>query len=158
MTDRTESSALFYRACARSGELVGKASVERNYNTKRTVVVNEFIALDVDMAPVTQVVTVGTVCSICIIVISIYIRQPEDDLQRRLTDVLQGLIAVEKQHVTHTPKVAVGYGACHDLINGHDFLSYDESVGIPQHFDYINSIEELKKSYAYYFRHGAAVE
>lgn len=111
------------------------------------------------MAAVTQVVTVGTVCSICIIVISIYLREPEDDLQKRLTDVLKGLIAVEKQYVKHTPKVAVGYGACHDLvISGQDFLNYDESVGIPQHFDDINSVDELKKSYAYYFRHGAAVE
>lgn len=100
-----------------------------------------------------------TVCSIGIIAISIYYRQSEDELQVKLTDILRGLIEVEKQHITFTPKVAVGYGACHDLlVNGQDFLTFDESVGNPEHFEDINSLEELKKSYAYYFRYGAAVE
>lgn len=111
------------------------------------------------MAAVTHVLTFGTVCSLLVIFLAIYLRQTENDLQRKLNEVLSGLIAVEKQHVPEKPKVAVGYGACHDLlISATDFLDYDESIGAPEHFDDVNSIDELKKSFAYYFRHGAAAE
>lgn len=106
-----------------------------------------------------QLLTVGTICSVFVILISIYLKRPEDELNLRLTTVLKGLIEVENRYHSYTPKVAVGYGACHDLfVDGKDFINYEDSLGNPEHCDEINSIEELKKSYAYYFRHGAAAE
>uniref|UniRef100_A0A1B6CF50 Carbohydrate kinase PfkB domain-containing protein n=2 Tax=Clastoptera arizonana TaxID=38151 RepID=A0A1B6CF50_9HEMI len=109
--------------------------------------------------PSTQLLTIGTVCSIFVILLSCYYKHPEEELNIRLSTVLQGLIDIENQFLSYTPKIAVGYGACLDLfIDGKDILLYDETIGEPEHCDEISSIVELKKSYAYYFRHGAAAE
>lgn len=108
-----------------------------------------------------KIATVGTVCSaVFALIISFYLNNnsPDGELQIRLKDVLQGLIKVESRFKSETPKVAVGYGACNDLFVGAtEFLDYDEFIE-PEHFDDINSIEELKRSFAYFFQHGAAAE
>lgn len=106
-----------------------------------------------------KVLTVGTLFSALLVLLSIYLNDsPDDELTTRLRNVLQGLIEVENQFESETPKVAVGYGACNDLfVNGLEFLEYDGSI-TPEHYDDINSVEELKKMFVYFFRHGAAAE
>lgn len=98
--------------------------------------------------------------TIIIIIVAIYYRQNEDDLRPRLLAVLQGLEKLENKHeIKVRPKVAIGYGACADVyINAQNLLHYSALNGQPQHFDEINNYEELLKSFAYYFRHGAAAE
>lgn len=111
------------------------------------------------MAQVQKVVTVGTLCSIFIILVSIFFKRPDNELHTRLTSVVQGLIEVEGQSELCKPKVAVGYGACRDLlIHATEFLEYDDTVGNPQHYGDINTIDEFKQMFSYYFRHGAASE
>lgn len=103
-------------------------------------------------------ISFGT-CTVICILLSMYMRDPSDDLQDRLKDVINGLILVEEQHTKLSPKVAVGYGACVDLfVKGKELIPYDEELGPPEHFDNINTLEELRKSFAYYFRSGAATE
>ncbi|KDR23023.1 ADP-dependent glucokinase [Zootermopsis nevadensis] len=106
-------------------------------------------------------VKAGTFISILFLVIALFYRQQVDDvLKDRLNSILEGLVKVEKQcSVGVKPKVAVGYGACNDLfIDGKELLKYDEVAKKPEHFDDISSAEELLKTYAYFFRHGAAAE
>lgn len=108
-----------------------------------------------------KVLTVGTLFSAILVLLSIYLglnNSPDDELTTRLRNVLQGLIEVENQFKSETPKVAVGYGACNDLyIDGSEFLEYDVSI-TPEYYDDINSVEELKRMFVYFFRHGAAAE
>ncbi|XP_044008800.1 ADP-dependent glucokinase [Aphidius gifuensis] len=98
--------------------------------------------------------------TILIIIVAIYYRQNEDDLRPRLLAVLQGLEKLENKHeIKVRPKVAIGYGACADVyIDAKSLLHYSSLNGQPQHFDEINNHDELLKSFAYYFRHGAAAE
>lgn len=111
------------------------------------------------MAQVQKVVTVGTLCSIFILLVSIFYQGPDDELHARLINVVQGLIEVEGQSELYKPKVAVGYGACRDLfVHATEFVEYDDIAGNPEHYDYINSIDEFKQTFSYYFRHGAASE
>ncbi|KAK9512538.1 hypothetical protein O3M35_000939 [Rhynocoris fuscipes] len=103
-------------------------------------------------------ISFGTLTIICLL-ISIYLRDPANELRNRLKHVINGLMLVEEQHKNLSPKVAVGYGACVDLyVNGNDLIPYSDDIGLPQHFDQINSLEELRKSFAYYFKNGAAAE
>ncbi|XP_054262214.1 ADP-dependent glucokinase [Macrosteles quadrilineatus] len=104
-------------------------------------------------------ITVGTVFSVLFVLIAVYFNSsPENELNLRLKHVLQGLIDVESKFTSETPKVAVGYGACNDLfVEGKNFLQYDESVLAEYHED-INTLEELKRVFAFFFRHGAAAE
>lgn len=104
--------------------------------------------------------TCTTFLTIIIVLVAIYYRQYEDDLRPRLLAVLQGLERLENKHeILIRPKVAIGYGACADVyINANELLEYSSSIQQPQHFDEINNYNELLKSFAYYFRHGAAAE
>jgi ADP-dependent glucokinase len=94
------------------------------------------------------------------LLVSLYLRGgPGDELQERLLTVVRGLIEVEDRHVALSPRVAVGYGACVDLlVQGSSFLPYDPVADSPRHFEHINTYEELYRSFAYYFKHGAATE
>ena len=106
-------------------------------------------------------ITAGTFISVLIIVIALlYRRQVDEVLKDRLNSVLVGLVNVEKEcSVDIRPKVAVGYGACKDLfIDAKELLKYDDAAQNPEHFNDINSVEKLLKTYAYFFRHGAAAE
>jgi ADP-dependent glucokinase len=103
----------------------------------------------------------GTAISVLFVIIALFCRKQVDDvLKDRLNSVLEGLVKVEKQCIVDTrPKVAVGYGACNDLfIDGKELLKYDDIAESPEHFNEISSAEELLKTYAYFFRHGAAAE
>ena len=99
-------------------------------------------------------------------------RQKEIHLkEERMRNVLRSLIKQEKEtSVTASnedgghqrgPKVAVGYGACRDLfveagqLLQRVGLSPPEEVG---HFDQIGDGEQLRKMFAYFFKHGAAAE
>ncbi|XP_014206884.1 ADP-dependent glucokinase [Copidosoma floridanum] len=69
------------------------------------------------------------------------------------------LIRLSVPKVLPRPKVAVGYGICTDVyVKAESLLEYTDEMGQPQHFDEITTKEELLKSFAYYFRHGAAAE
>jgi len=106
-------------------------------------------------------ITAGTFISVLFIVIALlYRRQVDEVLKDRLNSVLAGLVNVEKEcSVNIRPKVAVGYGACNDLfIDAKELLKYDDAAQNPEHFNDINSAEKLLKTYAYFFRHGAAAE
>jgi ADP-dependent glucokinase len=103
----------------------------------------------------------GTFISVLFIVIALlYRRQVDEVLKDRLNSILAGLVNVEKECAVDTrPKVAVGYGACNDLfIDAKELLKYDDAAQNPEHFNDISSVEELLKTYAYFFRHGAAAE
>ncbi|XP_046430077.1 ADP-dependent glucokinase isoform X2 [Neodiprion fabricii] len=102
----------------------------------------------------------GTLLSILVIVLAIYYRKSENTLQKRLIAVLEGLERVETKHEgLPRPKVAIGYGICTDVyIDAKYLLKYSNDIRIPEHFDEITTEKELLKSFAYYFRHGAAAE
>ncbi|KAG7207703.1 hypothetical protein KM043_009321 [Ampulex compressa] len=102
----------------------------------------------------------GTALTVLIVLVAIYYRNSEDVLQKRLLALLQGLEKLENKHViTSKPRVAIGYGVCTDVyVNAKHLLQYSEHIGRPEHFDEINTELELLKSFAYYFRHGAAAE
>ncbi|XP_046623725.1 ADP-dependent glucokinase isoform X2 [Neodiprion virginianus] len=102
----------------------------------------------------------GTLVSILVIVLAIYYRKSENTLQKRLIAVLEGLERVETKHEgLPRPKVAIGYGICTDVyIDAKYLLKYSNDIRIPEHFDEITTEKELLKSFAYYFRHGAAAE
>ncbi|XP_012258006.2 ADP-dependent glucokinase [Athalia rosae] len=103
---------------------------------------------------------VGTLLSVLAFLVGIYYRESENLLQKRLTAVLEGLEEVETKHVgSGRPRVAIGYGICTDVyIDAKYLITYSKDVGDPEHFDEIKSEDELLKSFAYYFRHGAAAE
>lgn len=102
----------------------------------------------------------GTLFTVVIVLAAIYYRNHENVLQKRLLTLLHGLEKLENKHViTRKPKVAIGYGVCTDVfIDARYLLKYSDEVGRPEHFDEINTELELLKSFAYYFRHGAAAE
>ncbi|CAK1542946.1 unnamed protein product [Leptosia nina] len=81
----------------------------------------------------------------------------------RLSPVKEYLLYLEKENAVGSgvkqPKVALGYGACHDLfVNATSFLNFKDLKGPPEHFNEITSKEEFLKSFAYFFKHGAAAE
>ena len=102
----------------------------------------------------------GSALTLLVVLTAIYYRNSENVLQKRLQTLIHGLEKLENKHViTSSPKVAIGYGVCTDVyVNADQLLTYSEEIGQPQHFDEINTQLELLKSFAYYFRHGAAAE
>lgn len=102
----------------------------------------------------------GTFLAVLAILAGLYYRNSEDILQKRLSALLHGLERIENKHsITNRPKIAVGYGICTDTyVDAKHLLHYSDKIGLPEHFDEINTEEELLKSFAYYFRHGAAAE
>ncbi|XP_015587961.1 ADP-dependent glucokinase [Cephus cinctus] len=103
----------------------------------------------------------GTLLTVLVVLVGIYYRNSENPLQKRLAAVLEGLQKVESSNHENSikPKVAVGYGICTDVfIDAKHLLRYSSKVGKPEHFDEIRTDTELLKSFAYYFRHGAAAE
>lgn len=102
----------------------------------------------------------GTAFTLLTVLVAIYYRNSENVFEKRLQTLIHGLEKLETKYVvTSRPKIAVGYGVCTDVyVNAIHLLQYSEEVGRPQHFDEINTELELLKSFAYYFRHGAATE
>ncbi|KAJ8683852.1 hypothetical protein QAD02_019644 [Eretmocerus hayati] len=105
-------------------------------------------------------VKVGTIFTILAVLLALYYRNSNDELQKKLHAVLKGLENLESRYkVSPRPRVAIGYGICTDVyIEAGNLLEYSEHLGQPQHYDEISNKEELLKSFAYYFRHGAAAE
>lgn len=102
----------------------------------------------------------GTFFALAAILLAIYFRYSNDTIQKRLHSVLKALENLESKYkVNPQPKVAIGYGICTDVyIEAANLLEYSEDVGEPQHFDELKNKEDLLKTFAYYFRHGAAAE
>ncbi|XP_015109746.1 ADP-dependent glucokinase [Diachasma alloeum] len=108
----------------------------------------------------TRKLTCGTFLTVIVVLVAIYFRSQDEELRNRLRAVLHGLEKLETKHgMSARPRVAIGYGACTDIfIDTKYLLHYSPKVGEPKHFDEISNEEELLKSFAYYFRHGAAAE
>ncbi|KAK2582053.1 hypothetical protein KPH14_002758 [Odynerus spinipes] len=103
---------------------------------------------------------IGTCLAVLAVLAGLYYRNSEDVLQKRLSALLHGLERLESKYsITNKPRVAVGYGICTDIyVDAKYLLHYSNEIGSPEHFDEINTEEQLLKSFAYYFRHGAAAE
>lgn len=107
-------------------------------------------------------IKLGSVLSFCIVLYAVYYRK-NDIGDVRLYPIREQLLILESQNQVGSgnfqPKVALGYGACHDLfVNATLLLNHRELEGEPEHFSEIRSKEELLKSFAYFFKHGAAAE
>lgn len=104
----------------------------------------------------------GSLLSFCILFYAVYIRK-NDVGDVRLAPVKDHLLFLERENRVGSgnlqPKVALGYGACHDLfVNATSLLDQNELKEPPQHFNEISNKEEFLKSFAYFFKHGAAAE
>lgn len=103
----------------------------------------------------------GTILSFCVMLYAVYYRQNDRDV--RLSPVRNHLLVLEDENKVGggylQPKVALGYGACHDLfVNATALLDSRQLKGDPEHFNEISTREEFIKSFAYFFKHGAAAE
>lgn len=107
-------------------------------------------------------VPVKSIVSLCVVFYAIFYRKGNlEDV--RLSDVKENLLYLETQNKVASgifqPKVALGYGACHDLfVNATSLLNPEELQGNPEHFNEISNMEEFLKSFTYFFKHGAAAE
>lgn len=104
----------------------------------------------------------GSFLSLCIVFYAVFYRKYEDE-DLRLSSVKEHLLYLENQNKVaggvYQPKVALGYGACHDLfVNATLLLNPEDLKGGPEHFNEISSKEEFLKSFTYFFQHGAAAE
>lgn len=106
-------------------------------------------------------VSVSTILSALVIFYAIYYKRQTDDLLRqRLQLILDGLLKAESE-VAVRPKtrIAIGFGSCQDLIvQSSDLFGGIEPPQDPEHIDVIDSEKDLLRTFAYYFRHGAAAE
>ncbi|XP_041981350.1 ADP-dependent glucokinase [Aricia agestis] len=104
----------------------------------------------------------GSILSFCVVLYAIFYRK--DDLgDMRLSPVKEHLLHLESENKVASgirqPKVALGYGACHDLfVNATSLLDPEDLKGIPKHFNELTNKEEFIKSFTYFFKHGAAAE
>lgn len=106
-----------------------------------------------------KTITLGTLFTLCVVLLTIFYQKQCDDLQEKLKNVLSGLRMIENMFHIHHPKIAVGFGACKDInFDGKLILPYRSMFDKPVHHDSINNWEQLYNSYAYYFMHGAAAE
>ncbi|XP_038212402.1 ADP-dependent glucokinase [Zerene cesonia] len=107
-------------------------------------------------------IKLGSILSFCIVLYAVYYRK-NDIGDVRLSPVKEHLLFLEKENSVgvgkNQPKVALGYGACHDLfVNATALLDYRDLKGPPEHFNEITTKQEFLKSFAYFFKHGAAAE
>ena len=101
--------------------------------------------------------------SICAVLLAYYCRRQSDFmLKDQLNDVLQGLIrAEEKVRVANDAKVAIGFGACIDYFaDGLEVFSkvYATVPENPEHLSKITCLDDLTKTFAFFFQQGAAAE
>lgn len=84
----------------------------------------------------------------------------DDELKDRLKNVLDSMLDVEAAHqATHSPRVAVGYGACQDLFVSAKYMVQNETFPAnPQNYLQIDNKQQLLEMFAYFFSHGAAAE
>lgn len=67
--------------------------------------------------------------------------------------------SVLQLHVEPSLKIAVGFGACQDVIipSRHVFKNL-KAPEEPRNHDVLNTHDELLETFTYYFKHGAAAE
>ncbi|XP_049874957.1 ADP-dependent glucokinase [Pectinophora gossypiella] len=104
----------------------------------------------------------GSMVSFCIVLYAVYYRN-RDGGDERLSPVHQQLLALERASVVgagaRQPRVALGYGACHDLfVNATQLLDARRLRHAPQHYNDISNKDQFLESFAYFFKHGAAAE
>ncbi|XP_036326843.1 ADP-dependent glucokinase-like [Rhagoletis pomonella] len=118
------------------------------------------------MTSVIKYMSLLTTCSVFAALISI-VWQAFLSLKQlnKITTILTGLLAIESslKRPLQAPKVAVGYGACTDLLlHATEFLNYTNDLvkGIGPEFtvNEVNDKQELLQTFAYYFQNGAAAE
>jgi ADP-dependent glucokinase len=85
---------------------------------------------------------------------------PEQLLTGKLDTVISSLLSYEANRpLAAAPRVAVGYGACRDLFVSGAFIMANQTFPEqPDHFLDVQSAEQLRKMYAYFFQAGAAAE
>lgn len=106
-----------------------------------------------------NILTASTLFVLLVTFIALLYRHTEDELHTRLRKVLSGLITIDRKFEVRYPKVAVGYGACKDIVfNAADVIPYDTFDADVIGREFISSYNDLLNSYAYYFTHGAAAE
>lgn len=103
------------------------------------------------------------VVSINILVCGIYLGQKFLDVRLSPESLLNHMLVLESENTVgigkFQPKVALGYGGCHDLfVNATALLDYRELRGTPAHYNEITDKQELLRSFTYFFQHGAAAE
>ena len=105
------------------------------------------------------------------LILSVFVAYHRPDLlgldqdRYRMESVLKSLIKQEKsareQLLADRPRVAVGFQGCYDLfVNASDLFDALDIAAPqnPEHFNEIANYDELAKSFAYFFRAGAAAE
>lgn len=103
--------------------------------------------------------SVGLVSS-AIILLAAYIYYPYRNNRVDLKVVLSGLLQAEAMvQVSPETKIAVGFGSCLDVVgNGLHVLEKlgDLVPDTPENFKEIHNMNELTKTFAYFFMHGAS--
>ncbi|XP_017331228.1 ADP-dependent glucokinase [Ictalurus punctatus] len=106
----------------------------------------------------------GTVLSFTVLLLAYWYRSPQSVLDERLGAVLSSLLRAERKVGMNNiarPRVAIGFGGCVDIIV--DGVTLLNKIGLqptnqPLHHDYIENVEQLAESFAYFFAPGAASE
>lgn len=99
----------------------------------------------------------------CLVLLTafLYKKQQDDLLHARLDETLRSLLLVEKSFAVNSgAKVAIGYGSCTDLVSSarHVITAHHEPPAVPDHFDVIANIDQLLRTFAYFYVRGAAAE
>lgn len=98
--------------------------------------------------------------SSAIILLAAYFYYPYRNTQVDLKVVLSGLLKAEAMvQVSPETKIAVGFGSCLDVVGSG--LHVLEKLGdlvpdTPENFKEIHNMNELTKTFAYFFMHGAS--
>ncbi|MBN3316196.1 ADPGK glucokinase, partial [Atractosteus spatula] len=112
-----------------------------------------------------SVVKFGTIVSLTVVLLAFWYRSPvQDTLDERLDTVLSSLLRAESKvgiDNIRRPRVAIGFGGCVDIIV--DGVALLNKVGIqpsstPLHYNFIENVEQLSRSFSYFFPPGAASE
>jgi len=106
--------------------------------------------------------TIAGVLSVLFLIVAVVYRRGVDVETDRMTAVLNGLLKAEQEAaLTSQLRVAVGFGSCVDMIgSGLDILGRVGALPSdkPKHYDSLQDMDELRRIFAYFFRHGAAAE
>ncbi|XP_078001060.1 ADP-dependent glucokinase-like [Glandiceps talaboti] len=106
---------------------------------------------------------VGSMVTLVIVLVAYYYKKNVDaEFKQNLNKVTNSLLKAEQKYqVAPKTRVAVGLGGCFDVrVDSLDLL---DKLGFnapddPKHYDMIESMTQLLKVFAYFFKHGAAGE
>lgn len=97
--------------------------------------------------------------SVLVVFLAFYYGYHQEKNLVRLEETLNGLLRAEQKAVVNpNTRVAIGFGACQDVIVQSRQVLSDPAPEDPEHFFTIASREELLRVFAYFYRHGAAAE